>query len=330
MTGRPATYAKEEIIEAIEKLRSDPHRDVNVNQIRALLNGGNRDRIRRVLDEYRQKKASEDEQAEAKAGAAGFATLEQELRADVGETLVANMNSVLSLIAKTAESEQAKARRELDAAREAYELLLRARDADVEQAKGWHAELCALLEEVNSELDAAYASAEQLSAQRDATAQERDRLAGEADRLAAENARLSAELSKRKSRTRKPPNAAKVVAAEKPEAANTVHPKTGPDHAVLERPAAPGASDVGRKFLQNTMFSLATGEDRDGKRGEKLQSKPMDGGKAGQPDARIAQARAAGDSEPAPSAPSRAGPATLRAVGIVSPGPVAGHGTGGF
>ena len=330
MTGRPATYPKEQIIEAIEKLQNDPQRDVNVNQIRKVLNGGNRDRIRQVLDEHLEKKTSLDEQAEAKASAAGFAQLEHELRADVGETLVASMNSVVSLIARTAESERAKARRELDAAREAYELLLRARDADVKKAKVCHAELCGLLDDVNSELDAAYASAARLTAQRDEMEQERDRLAGEANRLAQENARLAAELNKRNSRVRKPRAAVPVTAAEKPGTAKIAQPKKGPDRVVVERPAARGASDVGTRVLQSTMFSLTAEANGDGKKSAKVQSMPMDGGDTGLPDARNAQDRAAGDSEPKPSSPSRAGAAMLRAVGAVSPGPVAGHGTGGL
>jgi len=293
MTGRPATYAKEEIIQAIEKLRQDPGKEVNVNQIRALLSGENRDRIRRVLEEHQNAKANDVSQADAKAQMAQFGQLDREVREQAGETLVTQMQGVVALLAKAVEAEQAKAQRELDAAKEAYELLLLERDTELARVKDGHAELCTVLDDMNEQLDASYASAAQLMAQRDATAQERDRLAAEADRLAAENARLAAELGKRKSRVRKPRAAVPVAAAEKPGTANTAQPKTGPDCGKVERPAAPGASDVGPKVLQNTMFSLATEANPDGKKSEKLQSQPMDGCDAGQADARNALARAA-------------------------------------
>jgi hypothetical protein len=329
MTGRPATYAKEEIIEAIEKLRQDPGKEVNVNQIRALLNGGNRDRIRRVLEEHQNAKATEVAQADAKSHMAQFGQLDQEVREQAGETLVAQMQGVVALLAKAVEAEQAKAQRELDATKEAYELLLRERDTELARVKDGHAELCTVLDDMNDQLDASYASAAQLMAQRDATAKERDRLAAEANRLAEENARLAAELGKRKSRVRKPRAAAAVVAGEKPGPTNTAQPETGSDRVLVERPTAPGASDGGPRVLQNTMFSLAAETSGDGNKSEKLQSKPMDGGDAGQADARNTQARAAGDRESKPSAASRAGAPPLRAVGGVSPGPAGAHGAGG-
>lgn len=329
MTGRPATYAKEEIIQAIEKLREDPTREVNVNQIRAMLNGGNRDRIRRVLDEYQKEAADKDEHAEANANMAGFAKLEQELRENVGETLVANMNSILSLIAKTAESEQAKARRELNAAKEAYELLLRDRDAELERNKECHAELCTLLDDLDGQLDAAYASAAQLTAERDATALERDRLAAEAGRLGAENARLAAELSKRKSRSGGAGAHRNISAEETGSAVKTV--SQVPVHA-LETGDCPGgqtaAGPAAATVLQNNLFSLATCEDVDGAtRADGPTS--VDNADNAEPEPSRAQRQETAGKDAMQSKPTRGGAPMLKSVGAPTPVPVVGRAEGG-
>lgn len=188
-------YTAAQIIEAIESLRNDPGRDVNVNQIRLVLNGGNRDRIRRILEEYERAQAHGSKQTEADAVSKHRPLLAGDVRDAAGKTLAEHMNSMVTLLDQAAAAERAKADKELAEVKSSFEARLRDRDADVARAQQERDELCEWLSTNESDLDAAYGAAAKLAEERDAMARERDRLAAEAARLADENARLSAAVS---------------------------------------------------------------------------------------------------------------------------------------
>lgn len=247
MTGRPATYTTASIVEAIETLRNDPDRDVNVNQIRKMLDGGNRDRIRRVLEEYKSAQAQVSNQTGANAVPRPDPVFASDVRNAAGKSLAEHMERMMILLAEAAAVERAKADKEIADIKASYEARLRDRDAEVARAQQERDELCEWLSTNESDLDAAYGAAAKLAEERDAMARERDRLAAEAARLAEENARLSAAVS---AQTRTLTDDAARQRKRTPKKSSLCASKTGPKRAATDAAAQPAKPHL----VQSLMF----------------------------------------------------------------------------